>query len=157
MLMPISTIKRATRYHRVALKHENGFSHFQYMLLTRIVSMLTRRKQILHNLTSPPTFIADFLLLSLVNVAFDKHSFLGFFRLSLTSVFSKLSKRVGFCPDEQDLLSSFYILSSASPSLQASVLKGFAYENDTCHGFGAWFIALKFKVASTSDCPPDKN
>ncbi len=32
-----------------------------------------------------------------------------------------------------------------------------AYEKDTCHGLGLWFIAFRFSVASTSDWPPDKN
>lgn len=32
-----------------------------------------------------------------------------------------------------------------------------AYENDTCHGFGVWFIALRLSVASSSDWPPERN
>jgi len=32
-----------------------------------------------------------------------------------------------------------------------------AYEKDTCHGLGDWFIAFRFSVASSSDCPPDRN
>jgi hypothetical protein len=35
--------------------------------------------------------------------------------------------------------------------------RALAYENDTCHGFGVLFISFKLRVASTSDCPPDKN
>ncbi|CAA7410910.1 unnamed protein product [Spirodela intermedia] len=27
------------------------------------------------------------------------------------------------------------------------------FRQETCHGLGAWFMALRFSVASTSDCP----
>ena len=32
-----------------------------------------------------------------------------------------------------------------------------AYEKDTCHGLGFWFMAFRFRVASSSDWPPDRN
>ena len=32
-----------------------------------------------------------------------------------------------------------------------------AYENDTCHGLALWFMALRFRVDSISDWPPDRN
>merc|ERR1719296_429084 len=31
-----------------------------------------------------------------------------------------------------------------------------AYEKDTCHGLGDWFIAFRFSVAWISDWPPDR-
>ena len=32
-----------------------------------------------------------------------------------------------------------------------------AYENETCHGLGVWFMAFRLSVASSSDCPPERN
>ncbi|CAA6666908.1 unnamed protein product [Spirodela intermedia] len=28
---------------------------------------------------------------------------------------------------------------------------------ETCHGLALWFMAFRFRVASTSDCPPERN
>merc|ERR1719171_2444997 len=30
-------------------------------------------------------------------------------------------------------------------------------EKDTCHGLGVWFMALRLRVDSSSDWPPDRN
>ena len=35
--------------------------------------------------------------------------------------------------------------------------RALAYEKDTCHGLGDWFMAFRLRVASSSDCPPDRN
>jgi hypothetical protein len=32
-----------------------------------------------------------------------------------------------------------------------------AYENDTCQGLGVWFMALRFRVDSSSLWPPERN
>lgn len=41
--------------------------------------------------------------------------------------------------------------------LRTLFCRALAYEKDTCHGLGAWFMAFRLRVASSSDCPPDRN
>src|SRR5436190_878124 len=46
----------------------------------------------------------------------------------------------------------------APHALSAGACSARPYENDRCHGCGPIaFIALRFAVASSSDCPPDRN
>ena len=47
--------------------------------------------------------------------------------------------------------------SSPAHALMTEFCNALAYEKDTCHGFGCWFMAFKYKVESNSDKPPDKN
>ena len=47
--------------------------------------------------------------------------------------------------------------SSPAHVLMTEFCNALAYEKDTCHGFGCWFMAFKYKVESNSDKPPDKN
>ena len=79
---------------------------------------------IIYNFTITVVLFNAFDSNNLVNITLDKHSLLGLLWLSLACVLAKLSKRVGLCPDKQSVLSLLHILRSASPLLQASILKG---------------------------------